>query len=498
MGRVMTGRVHTRLGVAVAVIGVVISVGPTLIASPAAFAGAVPPRPTAPLARPSPPVVASATLIGRSELDPAGLYFVSYDGLVNNDSFQQDGIFTHAGFQYAAWYTADRGAVVARRRLPSGGWEKVVLQHKLSTDDSHNVISLGVSPSDGRLHVAMDAHNSTIFYVRSVAELMSRPDTTPWSPQSFGAVQRTFDGLDLGAISYPQFAITPEKRLQFSYRTGGSGNGTNEIVEYDGGAWRRVGRWSSATGSFTAANGVVSTTRNMYLHGFGYGPNGRLHAAFTWREGNLGVLCAPGGLSNHDIGYVYSDDHGRTWRNTGGQVVGTTGGAPVSVGSPGIVVDRIDENRGLMNQESQAVDSTGAPHVIASYVPEQLVPCVTAYQADRIRDGRTFHLVLGADGRWTTRELPVATGSTQRSKIVFDRDDTAYVIMPFGRIVAATRASGWTDWTVLFDDPALNVFGEVLVDTSRLAGENVLSVMYQESSTGTTPSPVWVADFRVG
>src|SRR5438876_8506733 len=70
------------------------------------------------------------SLVRDTQLDATALYFVSFDGLVNNESFQQDGILTFAGFQYTAWYTADRSAVVARRQVPSGAWEKVVLPHK--------------------------------------------------------------------------------------------------------------------------------------------------------------------------------------------------------------------------------------------------------------------------------------------------------------------------------------------------------------------------------
>ncbi|EST35662.1 hypothetical protein [Streptomyces roseochromogenus] len=33
-----------------------------------------------------------ATLLGRTLLDPRALYFVSYDGLVNNNSFQKNGL----------------------------------------------------------------------------------------------------------------------------------------------------------------------------------------------------------------------------------------------------------------------------------------------------------------------------------------------------------------------------------------------------------------------
>jgi hypothetical protein len=429
----------------------------------------------------------SVTLVRDTQLDPTALYFVSYDGLVNNESFQQDAIVTYAGYQYATWYTADRSAVVARRPLPSGAWQKVVLPHQLSTNDSHNVISLGISPKDGRLHIAMDTHNTPVFYVKSRAGLVSAPPAS-WSLADFGAVQRTLDGVDIGSISYPQFIVTPDRRLQFSYRTGGSGNGTNELAEYDG-SWRRLGIWTSATGSWTGPNGVVSTTRNMYLHGITYDRRGRLHASFTWREGNTGVLCDQGGLTNHDTGYVYSDDMGRTWRSNSGAAVAT----PIAV-NQSLVVDPLSPDHGLMNQESQAIDSAGTPHVIISYVPGRFTQCVTGYAADRTRWARTFHLTRGADGTWTKQEVPIPPNATGRTRIVFDASDNAYLVMPFGRIVTASRASGWTDWTTVFDRPSMNVFGEVNVDLAN----GVLSVLYQQRSSGTTPSPIRVADFRLG
>src|SRR5678815_2145595 len=62
-----------------------------------------------------------------TQLDPTALFFVSFEGLVNNASYQQSAILSHAGFQYAAWYTASRAAVVARRKLPAGTWETAVL-----------------------------------------------------------------------------------------------------------------------------------------------------------------------------------------------------------------------------------------------------------------------------------------------------------------------------------------------------------------------------------
>jgi hypothetical protein len=436
------------------------------------------------------------TRLGDTLLDSSALYFVSYDGLVNNASYQQNAIVSYAGYQYAAWYTANRNAVVARRQLPSGAWQRVELPHALSTNDSHNSISLGVSPADGRLHVAMDTHNTRVFYVKSEAGLVTNPGSRTWVLSRFGAVQRTLDGVELGSITYPRFVVTPQQRLQFSYRTGGSGNGTMELAEYDG-VWRTLGRWSSATGPYVA-RGVTSNTRNLYLHGLSYSASGRLHASFTWREGNSGVLCNSGGLANHDTGYVYSDDNGRTWRNNAGQQVGTTGsGSLVSIASPGHVVDPLTVDHGLINQESQAIDATGNPHVVISYVPGRFTQCVSNFVQQRISFGRAFHLRRDARGGWRKVEIPVALNAFGRSQTVLDSADNVYVVLPFGRIVAASKASGWTDWTLRFDGSGLNAFGEVTVDRSRIA-EGVLSVLYQQRSSGTTPSPIRVADFRLG
>ncbi len=412
-------------------------------------------------------------LTADTELDPRALFFVSYDGLVNCAAYQQSAILSQDGSQYAAWYTASRRAVVARRRLPDGPWQATVLPHRLTVDDSHNTISLGVSRTDGRLHVAMDTHDSPVFY------------TCPPGP-----VRRTLGGLDLGGITYPRFVSTPEGRLQLSYRTGRSGDGTMELAEYDDGTWHALGRWSAATGRYQG-NGVTSTRRNLYLHGLRYDRRGRLHAAFTWREDEPGVLRSPGGLANHDTGYVYSDDRGRTWRNDAGAVVAVTGSRTlVSVESPGITVDPLGVDHALINQECLAVDSAGRPHVVISHVPE---PSVTDYVADRRAAATVHHLHRGADGRWRKTAVPVPLHAFGRSQLVLDASDNAYLVMPYGRIVTASAAHGWADWTPRFDGAGLSAFGEVVVDA---AGDR-LSVMYQRTSTGRTPSAVRVADFSL-
>lgn len=55
--------------------------------------------------------------------------------------------------------------MVARRQLPAGTWQTAQLPYQLTVNDSHSSISLGISPADGRLHIAMDTHNTRAFYV---------------------------------------------------------------------------------------------------------------------------------------------------------------------------------------------------------------------------------------------------------------------------------------------------------------------------------------------
>ncbi|WP_406162838.1 BNR repeat-containing protein [Streptomyces sp. NBC_00882] len=440
----------------------------------------------------------SVTRTGTTTLDNQAVFFVSYDGLVNNNSFQKNGLLTYKGYQYAVWYTADKNAVVGRRVLGGSTWSTVQVGHTLKTSDSHNVISMGVSKVDGRLHLNMDSHSDGFTYVKSVAGLMDNPSGLSWTAARFGAPQSTLDGLALTSqFTYPQFVSTPDGKLQLSYRAGISGNGRNALAEYDGSTWTNLGEWSASTGTYTSEHGS-STARNMYLHGIDYDKNGRLHSFFTWREQNAAVMCSSGGITNHDTGYVYSDDRGRTWRTNAGTVVGTTGGSDkVAVTDSGLVIDALNPDHSLMNQESQFTDSSGLPHAIISYVPGRFGQCTTNYVSDRTANGRAFHVRKNSSGSWQKTEIPVVLGSSQRTKLILDKYDNAYAVFPFGRIAGASKASGYTDWTVLFDGSGLNAFGEVVIDEMRIAQSNVLSFMYQEKSSGTTPSALHVVDFAL-
>lgn len=122
--------------------------------------------------------------------------------------------------------------------------------------------------------------------------------------------------------------------------------------------------------------------------------------------------------------------------------------------------------------------------------------CVTNYASDRKSYGYAFHVYRSSSGTWTKTEIPYALGATGRSQIVLDSSDNVYVVLPYGKIATASKSSGWTDWTLAFST-SLSAFGEVTVDRLRIRTENVLSVLYQQTSSGTTPSAIKVIDFKL-
>ncbi|KAJ7184362.1 hypothetical protein C8R46DRAFT_1063840 [Mycena filopes] len=215
------------------------------------------------LQEPAPPV----SVVSNTQLDSKGDLF----RVVNVNSFQDSAVLAYQNFQFAAWYTSTG----------------IALPHNLSTIDSHNVISLGVSPADGKIHVALDCHSTQI-----------------WVASRFAAITTTLRTLNIGTtITYPQFVVTPNNLLQFVFRSG--------LAEYSAGTWKNVGSWASATGTYTAPSGATSTLRNLYIHGFSYHGT-RAYVTGTWREQNGAVSCSSLGLTNHDTVYLYSDDMGKS------------------------------------------------------------------------------------------------------------------------------------------------------------------------------------------
>jgi len=443
------------------------------------------------------------TKVGDSLVDPGAL---TIKGGINGLSFQQEAVISHKKYQYVAYYDAQRRVCLGRRKLPAGRWEIIrFADYDFKSNDPHNTISMGICPNDGTIHLAFDHHGHPLHYRVSRKHAASHPDRAVWTTSLFGPVVSELENGKPIALTYPRFWSTPDGGLQFCYRKGRAGRGDRFLVDYQANAetWTGTRQIDSGTGSFTDGWGK-SESRCSYPNGYDFGPNGKLHVTWVWREGT--------GNANHDLMYAYSEDLGKTWLNNKGKPIPTP-----HVNSPDIKVATILRGWGLINTSGQAVDSQGRVHVVMWHCTDESLQAagsgpLTGYNFGPPTARRYHHYWRAHDGTWSHRELPWIAGN--RPKVFMDRNDNAWLIwgakqqtaMWYGlgsfskadlMIAAATATSGWTDWQTVHVErgPFAN---EMLGDKSRWKYDGVLSVIVQESAESQAPAALRILDFHVG
>lgn len=442
------------------------------------------------------------TKIGDSLIDAEALTIKGNFGqAINGLSFQQDAMVTHKDHQYVTYYDGGRHVCLARRKLPTGDWQIIRFDdYDFQSNDSHNIISMGICPKDGTIHLAFDHHVHPLHYRFSRKGVANDPEGVRWEASLFGPVLSELEKGKPIKITYPRFLQTPDGGLQFCYRRGGSGNGDRMLVDwdYETVTWKNTRQIDSRAGLFEDERGA-STTRCSYPNGYNYGPNGNLHTTWVWRESSQG--------SNHDLIYCYSEDLGRTWLNNRGEAID----GPPSVVTPGIKVVEIRRALGLLNTHGQAVDSQGRIHAVVSHCTEKTLK-EAGSKPGEFRWGppearRYHHYWRDAEGCWHHVELPIIAGN--RPKLYIDEFDNAYMIFcdawrnhlfcSKGSLViaAATAASNWKDWKVIHDEPG-PFLNEMLGDLYRWKSEKVLSIMVQESPEEPHQStPLRIVDFKL-
>ncbi|MEI7732099.1 MAG: BNR repeat-containing protein [Verrucomicrobiota bacterium] len=419
---------------------------------------------------------------------------------INGQTFQQEAVVTHLGWQYAAYFGNGGILCAARRKLPDGNWSVIrftdyrIKDHK----DVHNVAVIGICSGDGTVHLSYDHHEHPLHYRRSVRGLASRPDTMEWKAENFG---QTTDELEIGRpitrVTYPQFFSAPGGELQFLYRLGASGDGDWYLAEYSGdrGEWKVLGMLFSRAGEYQG-----DRSRCAYPDMLRYGPDSRLHVTWCWRE-NYELR------SNHDLCYAYSEDAGRTWRNNAGDQIAVLGSDPlasrtIALETPGIVVAPIPMEWGLMNVTTQFVDAKGRVHVIRWQNPPD-----AAQPSKDLNAWRYCHYWHDSAGKWHRQLLPFYG---RKPQVVVGKNGNIFVIYCQGhdlnyhqkvaagvlKISAASEASGWSDWTTVWESERQFV-GEPLTDNGRWNKAEILSVYAQEApDTPGNPSPLHIVDFQ--
>jgi hypothetical protein len=452
------------------------------------------------------PVAASgpalALLVQDSILDAEAHYFpqMTYGvPTVHGVTFQQEGVVEYKGWQYATYYNGPGHVSVGRRPLPGGQWETLNLtDYTFTTVDSHNSVVIGICAGDGTIHLSFDHHNVTLKYRVSVPGAADEPSRVEWTPALFGPILNRLDGATpVTDVTYPRFIPSPDGRLLFTYRIGGSGAGDEILYEYDGsaGQWTRIGLYIGRGGSYSGLFTASSTSRNAYPDNTLFDRNGRLHMTWCWRE-------TPDPRSNHDIYYAFSDDNGRTWKNQAGAHVATADGTPLRVDSPGTRVWTIPQNRNYINNSGMTVDAEGRVHVMAWHFPDSEPNQTSGFDTRISSKARFHHYWMDLDGTWR-RNPTQLTGS--RPKLV--ADDAGHLYLIYGgatqlQIATATPASGWSDWAEMDLSGALPqgraTEVNIVIDPFRWEADRILSVYAQETNiSGTGPTPLHVMDYHV-
>lgn len=467
-------------------------------------------------------------------VDPNGFVANSsapYGRAMNGNSFETATITTFNGYQYSGYWQYVGGQAqlaVARRPLGSATWSTALIGTNMinggTDNDAHNVVSLGVDPIDGTIHLAYDMHGHTLRYDVSAQGLATNPGSFTWDTASVAtlfpnAEQNNLNGPQINGVTYPMFvrkldnAGQPTGDLQFAYRQGSSGNGSWFIYDYSGAThtWTNGHQIDNGTvDTYVGTTTSSSNTRNNYPNNFSYGANGVLYSTFTWRESATGA-------ANHDVLFVYSEDNGNTWKNNAGQVVGSQNdGTKFHLTSPGLVVRPLPESQTLMNQNGQAVDHDNHIHAIVWH--RDSAKSNTLNNVWEPNDSSYFQLWRDNLGNWHENRISGDVGS--RPKILFDSNDNAYAIyqvksdtpalvggagsngnLYFNNgdllIAAATKASNWTDWRVIRQESGPFV-SEAQADLELMeqSGGATLSVLMQQSPIGATTTAFNAAQAR--
>jgi hypothetical protein len=438
-------------------------------------------------------LVAGAMLLGlagaraESSLRPPGLSvsIVASNGMPKNIvpresswNFGPGSLWTHQGWQYAAYWDEARQVSVARRQLPAGPWAVLSLPGYQRTEtenrgkgglisrgfgDAHEKVSMGISP-DGVIHLAFDHHVSALRYQRSKLPAANNPSAHPWTADLFGPVQDHLGGGPLEGVTYPRFTVAGAGMVLYLRMGGGSGGANSHFFSY------ADGRWSVNT---EAASQLIDKywsggdgTVNAYPHELVI-QHGRRHLTWCWRD-------TPDERSCHDLCYAYSDDGGRTFLNNEGEVIGVAGTHWITADTPGVAAVTIPPGSRYRNGGSMTVDAAGRVHV----------------------------LMQGEKGApvYFTRDPGTGKWSRERSKVLgtllAGSDDDLYVVTEngiyrtsasrFGRLekLVAWKAAWFEDSSMVMDRRRFERYGWISV-----IGQQGKTVRVVDYKLGTPAAP---------
>ena len=251
---------------------------------------------------------------------------------------------------------------------------------------------------------------------------------------------------------------------------------------------------------------LTGVANNPYPNGLSYA-NGIVHVSWTYRhfihyDGAKDpnstahqAQAGPNGPENNaDLCYAYSIDTGDSWLNSeGAGIADLTKAETILPSTRGITVFEISRGSGVLNQESQTIDSEGNFHVLNR-------------QKDANGNERWYHYWRKSDGEWRSRPILSAklssgglyglepTEAGPRGSLI-SKNGYLYVVIQGNRDSSLTllRSPSSTDFEsmeVVWTGDSFQ--GEPLFDESMLGNCESLSVFSIQGGK------VVVLDFNIG
>jgi hypothetical protein len=250
-------------------------------------------------------------------------------------------------YQYIAFYDGDHQMTVAKRKLDRTEWDFATLPERVGWD-THNRVVL-FRDKKGYLHVTGNMHCAALRYYRT---------KRPGDIHTFEPIHK-WTGEYENRVTYPSVLKLHDGSVYILYRHGGSGNGMRILVHYDEEMqeWAKVavitnGRDRNPTCNAypfaaVAQDAAGRTSRAHILED----ARDVWHIAWCWRE-------TPDVITNFDICYAKSLDRGASWKSWDGRELLL----PVTPENAH-VVEHIEQESGLINVGTLAVDGKGRPYI---------------------------------------------------------------------------------------------------------------------------------------
>ncbi|WP_172991802.1 BNR-4 repeat-containing protein [Lacipirellula parvula] len=434
--------------------------------------------------------------------NPATNDFARANTNINAVPIKRNALTTVGDYQFTSYYQQDGKIAIGRRRTGQSTWDIFRTEFTAyNINDDHDISSIGID-GDGIFHMSWGMHSNNFLYTKSTSSVLnSNPINLIGGSVGNAAAPNSMTGLYNTAVTYPDFYNLPDGDLLFAYRNGASGSGDYRMRRYDTAtdSWSELGAGANDIWIGKNAPGSTSPDVNAYPNELAFGPNGEMHATWTWRTGGDTTTGEPGFQTNHNINYARSNDYGATWTNMAG-VPYTT---PIYESNAEVAIN-LPEGSSLINTTAMAVDKLGQPVLATWYAPG-------APQGDHARQ-YMFAWYDQSQSQWKTSQISHRTidGPEKTTEaVVRDMARPIVVIDDANRAIVAYRdnqdANGLTiaysvspqrnDWQT-FDLTTEDLGNwEPTYDVNRWREDRVLSFLYQPSGLGQTGSPIEVLDW---